>query len=688
MLLGWGVGLGYLIDSSDNANDSPHMHVLTHNAATKATCVEEGASEYWYCSGCGKYFSDAAAENEVSQSSLALPLIPHTLVHTNAAAATCTEGGNIEYWQCTVCGKYFSDEGATSEVSQNSLGVAATGHNFVDGVCTVCGVWDESITFYYNILKSFAEQGGFSVLLDNDNTSITYMGSNSTDVYTFNSGELTLRFGEDGVAGWMSGEMVNNRIYEWNGKTEERSGVMGETVYFNNGVVYVELYDDDDVQWVRMSIDEMMASVDESAAVALMINANIISGFTPLIEEVLSEESVESALVDEVLERVFNSVFTLQTEDDKVILSLDAEALTSAYSMLSSSTISEIIDYYLGDGTFAWAQDLVECFDTWTLEQLVTYAEDYTMISREEVIQILNNAIWAAGYENIDISEYLSLEMLSLTVDQAVSNIVSDESFVLSEFIGNYLGQFEQSTPLDLLESAGIDTSVITENAEYYINLAASIADVKLITDRLGNLQTIDIAVNYNGELEGEEHFKIVGGLQLINGGETDDGFVGELVEKVDGLYGNILVDGYYMDNISTGGEYAVDDDVTVENNSYAVLNIAEDGSYTLTVNWDVVVTQTYNYDLEDYSYTATYRDTYKGQYVLTDVMCYDVSPVYKNGELVEGEYRYYIKGNVSEGSVLHISNEYDENGNLIYTDSWQSYLNTSLRYCYSENSD
>lgn len=40
----------------------------------------------------------------------------HSLTKVEATPATCTENGNIEYWYCDDCGKYFADEGALSEI--------------------------------------------------------------------------------------------------------------------------------------------------------------------------------------------------------------------------------------------------------------------------------------------------------------------------------------------------------------------------------------------------------------------------------------------------------------------------------------------------------------------------------------------------------------------------------------------
>lgn len=40
------------------------------------------------------------------------------LTHVDAKAATTSEAGNIEYWHCDACGKYFSDNAATKEIIQ------------------------------------------------------------------------------------------------------------------------------------------------------------------------------------------------------------------------------------------------------------------------------------------------------------------------------------------------------------------------------------------------------------------------------------------------------------------------------------------------------------------------------------------------------------------------------------------
>lgn len=51
----------------------------------------------------------------------------HNAVYTEAKAPTATEAGNLAYWYCADCGKYFTDQALTTEVPFDSLVLAATG---------------------------------------------------------------------------------------------------------------------------------------------------------------------------------------------------------------------------------------------------------------------------------------------------------------------------------------------------------------------------------------------------------------------------------------------------------------------------------------------------------------------------------------------------------------------------------
>ena len=162
-------------------------HTLTH-VVNNASCTANG-TEYDICSECGNIFNEKeiaatghsyipAVTKEASCTEKGemtytcscgdsytedIPLKEHSIVHS-AEKATCTESG-IEYDICSVCKGIF-----------NETEIPAAGHNYVSGICTVCGKeqnWDYTvnngtvtITGYAGddkILEIPSEIGGYPV---------------------------------------------------------------------------------------------------------------------------------------------------------------------------------------------------------------------------------------------------------------------------------------------------------------------------------------------------------------------------------------------------------------------------------------------------------------------------------------------------------------------------------------------
>ena len=51
----------------------------------------------------------------------------HQAEKVEAKPATETEAGNIEYWYCAACGKYFKDEALTQEITLEDTVISALG---------------------------------------------------------------------------------------------------------------------------------------------------------------------------------------------------------------------------------------------------------------------------------------------------------------------------------------------------------------------------------------------------------------------------------------------------------------------------------------------------------------------------------------------------------------------------------
>ena len=74
---------------------------LTEHTGGKATCKDKAK-----CEVCGAEYGELDPKNHTN------------LKHFPAKAATKTTEGNIEYWYCEGCGKYFSDKDGTKEIKK------------------------------------------------------------------------------------------------------------------------------------------------------------------------------------------------------------------------------------------------------------------------------------------------------------------------------------------------------------------------------------------------------------------------------------------------------------------------------------------------------------------------------------------------------------------------------------------
>ena len=163
-----------------------HVHGLEHFDKKDATCTQDGNIEYWRCNKgddpCRLYFKDAEATQWAHEEGIAIHatghdwgewtviapatekemgaerrtcknnpfhfqfrVIPqkdhvHGLVHFNAKAPTCEEGGNIEYWKCLEgeypCGLCYKDAGGEEWVHEDDIPVPALGHDWGEWVVT------------------------------------------------------------------------------------------------------------------------------------------------------------------------------------------------------------------------------------------------------------------------------------------------------------------------------------------------------------------------------------------------------------------------------------------------------------------------------------------------------------------------------------------------------------------------
>lgn len=94
--------------AEENAVVNNNNIVCNSHSGGTATCVEAAK-----CGLCKASYGDKDSTNHVG------------LKHTDAKDATLAEAGNIEYWFCPACGKYFSDANAANEITKENTVIPA-----------------------------------------------------------------------------------------------------------------------------------------------------------------------------------------------------------------------------------------------------------------------------------------------------------------------------------------------------------------------------------------------------------------------------------------------------------------------------------------------------------------------------------------------------------------------------------
>lgn len=164
-------------------------HSLTEVPEKQATCTANGYISHWRCSVCGNNYKDSLGEEVLSEEEMLIKATGHdisdcpnlydetnhykvckncsehleieshkfgdwnddgtertrscsvcgytehsshvhSLTKTERKEASCTENGNIEYWTCSLCNKYFLDDEGKTETTLPETVVPAHGHSF------------------------------------------------------------------------------------------------------------------------------------------------------------------------------------------------------------------------------------------------------------------------------------------------------------------------------------------------------------------------------------------------------------------------------------------------------------------------------------------------------------------------------------------------------------------------------
>jgi len=118
---------GYNVTLKPGKMDCTHSDMIA-TAEKQPTCSEEGNIAYWYCQPCDKYFADAAGKYEILLDNTVLPATGHDFDELWSA-------DNDGHWHDALCEHVDEISGEAD-------------HTFVDHKCSVCGA-DETVTVLF-----------------------------------------------------------------------------------------------------------------------------------------------------------------------------------------------------------------------------------------------------------------------------------------------------------------------------------------------------------------------------------------------------------------------------------------------------------------------------------------------------------------------------------------------------------
>jgi len=280
-------------------------------------------------------------------------------------------------------------------------------HQFVDGVCTVCG-FDKTNLYYYNLIESIITGDRIVLKLKdlvvetetNDTTPSGIQKINSVEI-----AQLELYY-EDGKIGGTANVSIDVTFFGSVKQSHEYSLIISDD--------YIYLYATDggsQTMMNKVSLEEIIGNMtsnlsEEDALIIELLSAFVSDTILPMAETWIENNS---ASINDVLEDAMNILFTVKgQEDGSVVVTLSRNKLLALNKALATKSLAEVIDTYFGEGAFNSIVDFAYEILDLKLSEVPAYVKDMG-IDYDTLIADLNKLMVDSGApEDIDINELLT----------------------------------------------------------------------------------------------------------------------------------------------------------------------------------------------------------------------------------------------------------------------------------------
>lgn len=125
------------------------MYELIHHERKDPTCTEDGNIEYWECHDCGKLFLDTTAEKETTKDKVIISSLGHKfpLIKVEESESTCSTHGYKKHWYCERCGELFWDAEGTEKATQDEVTKPFAPHKWDEG-------WQSDEEYHWHVCEN------------------------------------------------------------------------------------------------------------------------------------------------------------------------------------------------------------------------------------------------------------------------------------------------------------------------------------------------------------------------------------------------------------------------------------------------------------------------------------------------------------------------------------------------------